>query len=153
MNEREKILGIVQKHPAWSEHGEVAPRVNERGAMIHQGSWDGSRYAFDSRLASAFGWQQYDTDQDAWYFGIWVHVRERLVFTYAEGDLLLVTCETEEIFQAELAHMAEFYGAPPPAMVVLDLSAGTETRVYDEGALFGRPMPEGGQTVQEASKG
>ena len=66
------------------------------------------------------GWEQYDTDQDANYFGVWVNTSTRQVLTYAEGDIDLVTCHTIETFRAELASMAEFYGDPPPAFISID---------------------------------
>ena len=34
-----------------------------------------------------------DTDQDAWYFGVWVHPITRRVVTYAEGDVTIVDPE------------------------------------------------------------
>ena len=35
---------------------------------------DTDRYAFDFNLCEVKnGWRQYDTGNDAWYFGIWVH--------------------------------------------------------------------------------
>jgi hypothetical protein len=49
-----------------------------------------------------------------------------------EGDLIIVDCPTVESFKAELAHMAEFYGEPPPAFVVIDTDTGNVTEVYDK---------------------
>jgi ABC-type transport system substrate-binding protein len=59
------------------------------------------------------GWKQYDTSQDAWYFGVWVHPEKRVIITYAEGDITVVRCPTNESYHAELKSMAEFYGPPP----------------------------------------
>lgn len=101
--------------------------TNAQGNLVE--SWstgpNGSRYAWDAECTQAKGWRQYDTDQDAWYFGVWVNTKLRLVITYAEGDLSRVTCLTPESFRAELASMAEFYGEPPPAFVVLDVDSVT----------------------------
>ncbi len=92
---------------------------------------DGNRYDFDSGLCSAKnGWAQYDTREDASYFGVWVHLENRWIFTFAEGDATSVKCPTAELFALELARMAEAYGPPPPSMIGID-SDGTVTEFYD----------------------
>lgn len=108
-------------------------RINEQGNTVAtRFVGDGDRYAYDRRICRAVdGWRQYDTDQDAWYFGVWVHEGRREIVTYAEGDESRVVCPTAETFRAELASMAEFYGPPPPAFVAIDPAAGTSTEFYD----------------------
>lgn len=92
------------------------------------------RYKYDFELCRrADGWCQYDTDQDAWYFGVWYHLDRRVVVTWAEGDETIVVCGTAEAFRAELKEMAEFYGGPPPMAISYDLD-GTRTEFYDEEA-------------------
>ena len=104
--------------------------INTRGNTVYtEFVGDSSRYPYDAKLVP-MGFQQYDTDQDAWYFGCWVHVGKREVWTYAEGDLSVVRCPTVESFKAELAHMAAFYGDPPPAFIVLDTDTGIRTEHY-----------------------
>ena len=101
--------------------------------VLDLGNHQGDRYFFDTRVCTvAEGWKQYDTVQDAWYFGTWVHVEARQILCFAEGDLSLTVCPTQESFKAELAKMAEFYGDPPPAFTVIDTEEGTITKVYDE---------------------
>ena len=73
----------------------------------------GSRYEFDGKLTSDQGWVQYDTDQDAWYFGVWVNPTMRCIVSYAEGDVTYVACPTEAIFRKEVDDMNDFYGPPP----------------------------------------
>jgi len=111
----------------------VEPDENERGNKVyrlHIGS--GERYDFDFEICTpAEGWKQYDTSQDAWYFGVWVHVEKRLTVTYAEGDVTVVVCPTLETFRAELADAEEFYGDPPPAFKVIDAD-GKITHYFDE---------------------
>jgi hypothetical protein len=166
---------FVDRHPActWRpspediEGGEVLaegpeekcyrqqPWKNGRGNTVHPGSQpQGDRYLFDFRVcAPAFGWVQYDTDQDASYFGVWVHAEERLTFTYCEGDLSLVQCETEESFQAELKDMARCYGSPPPAFRVI--GEGYRAEVYATENAHGREIPAGGievPTMADAAK-
>lgn len=115
--------------------------TNSRGAEIREinlrmtgvdpyGEID--RYAFDFGGPLKEGWEQYDTDQDAYYFGVWVNLKTRETLTYSEGDWTLVSCANDEILRAELAHAAEFYGNPPPAMVAIDTETGQVTEYYSK---------------------
>lgn len=117
------------------EARKIPPRTNERGNLVYRGSRHGERYLYDFKICTAAkGWRQYDTSQDDWYFGVWVHMEEMLTFTYCEGDLSLVVCPTKESFKAELDDAAEFYGAPPPAFVAFSFDEPgkvTRTEVYD----------------------
>ena len=87
-----------------------------------------NRYSFDFNGGKLFpwfglppeGWEQYDTDQDASYFGVWVNREALATVTYAEGDVCVVRCATGEEFTRELKSMADFYGDPPPAFVTID---------------------------------
>ncbi len=120
--------------------------INERGAKCEDNPVNedviGSRYIYDTTLCPAKeGWKQYDTDQDAWYFGVWVNIEKREIVTYAEGDEIIVNCPTQEVFEAELQHMAKFYGTPSPAFTFID-ERGQVTEIYDEDALFGREVPK-----------
>lgn len=104
-------------------------RINERGNTIQTDFFmDRDRYYYDHRLGSE--WKQYDTDQDAPYFGVWVNVSKRKILTYAEGDLIMCICPTLDSFRAELETMSEFYGSPPPAMRTISAD-GTITEYYD----------------------
>lgn len=90
------------------------------------------RYVYDFELCqSKDGWQQYDTTQDASYFGVWVNRGLRMVVTYAEGDQTIATFDTQDEFELELAEMAAFYGPPPPMAVYIDTD-GQITEIYDE---------------------
>jgi hypothetical protein len=96
-------------------------------------SWfrqEGERYIYDHKLL-ALGWQQWDTDQDAWYFGVWVHVELRQTFCYAEGDCTQTFCPTVEHFRARIAALWEAHPEHPPAMVVLDFETLTRTNILD----------------------
>ena len=91
-----------------------------------------NRYHYDFEACTpADGWKQYDTDQDAHYFGVWIHLERREILTYAEGDEIRTTCPTPETFRAELDHMAQFYGPPPPYAVAIDHD-GTVTHYVQE---------------------
>ena len=104
---------------------------NARGAMVVRWFLDGDRYRYDAKL-HARGWQQWDTDQDAWYFGVWVNASTREVFAYVEGDCIQVQSPDAASFAAELADMERVYGPPPPFAVVLDVDTGTRTECYGE---------------------
>lgn len=86
------------------------------------------RYYFD--FGRCKGWKQFDTSQDAWYFGVWVNMEDRKILTYAEGDITEITCFSEESFLAELKEMSRFYGKQPPAAVSY-AADGTKTLYYD----------------------
>lgn len=109
------------------------PRTNDRGNQVYSG-FIGSRdrLEFDfGACSSENGYKQYDTEQDAWYFGVWVHVEKRMTVTYAEGDLTVTTCPTLESFRFELEDMEKFYGPAPHCAVGIDAD-GTVTKFYDE---------------------
>ena len=56
------------------------------------------------------GWLQFDTDQDAEYFGVWVNPSTLQTLTYAEGDWTLVCCQDVEHYNAEVRDAINFYG-------------------------------------------
>lgn len=109
------------------------PDKTETGQDIWRTYWDRDRYMVDfADNFKAEGWQQYDTDQDAHYFGVWVNPDRLQTLTYAEGDWSLIQCDNQSAYQAELAGMAKFYGSPPPAFTVIDTETATITKHYQE---------------------
>ncbi len=62
---------------------------------------------------------------------MWVDVNQRKVFTYAEGDCILVSCPTAESFAAELADMEVCYGPTPAFMRSLN-GDGSLTRYVEK---------------------
>ena len=65
--------------------------INERGNEVIRGFCHADRYKYDLGACTCDnGWTQYDTTQDAHYFGVWVHVEKRQIFTYCEGDEIMV---------------------------------------------------------------
>ena len=87
--------------------------INLRGNTVESGFIFGiDRYVYDEKWCTAKkGWVQYDTNQDASYFGVWVHPEKMIIKTFAAGDTYTVTCKDEESYHAELKNMAEVYGA------------------------------------------
>jgi hypothetical protein len=95
------------------------PEVNSRGNRVDRAFRQTSSYYFATLLA-AQGFQQYETSQDASWFGVWVNLKVRTVFTFAEGDCITVTCPTKENFIAELEYLASAYGPAPAFMRAFD---------------------------------
>jgi len=124
---------IATTNDEMNDQGNIVYRDAEADKRI--GFTGDNRYVYDYGLRvydkDTSGWKQYDTFEDAWYFGCWVHVEERKIFTYAEGDRTLVVCPTAESFQEELEVMADFYGEPPPAFVAINTD-GEITEYYDQ---------------------
>ena len=85
---------------------EKGTKVDANGNTVE--SWfdhdpEHCRYVWDQEP----GWLQFDTSQDAWYFGVWVNKKTRQIRVFAEGDLTLTTCPTVEAFNKEIARMCE----------------------------------------------
>jgi len=122
--QRDRVAAILEyrrmrKHLA---NGDYSIERNPRGNILwHDGDADlratgryanaTDRYFYDCGPLKS--WTQYDTESDASYHGVWVHLPTRRIFTYTEGDRTLVECESDESFKAELAEMARFYGPAP----------------------------------------
>jgi hypothetical protein len=121
--------------------GEKDSKPNPRGNTVYRMFLPEDRYVID--FADDFaveGWQQFDTDQDASYFGVWVNKAKRLTLNYTEGDWVLVECPTEESYRAEIVGMCEFYGE------------GRIARVIDAGAPAGFNLGRVTDYVQDRAK-
>lgn len=117
--------------PEMNDRGNAIYRDEDADRMIGGGRRGVDRYLYDFKLCTPeLGWQQFDTKQDASYFGFWVNIEKRWTFTYCEGDRSLVVCPDVEHLRAELQNAAEFYGDPPPAAIAFDMD-GTRTEFYD----------------------
>lgn len=95
--------------------------INDRGNSIQRGFYPSGRYVVD--FAEDYkdeGWQQFDTDQDAHYFGTWVNSKKFQNLAYCEGDWSLVTCEDVEHYNAEIKSMIDFYSEGRIARVIND---------------------------------
>lgn len=64
---------------------------------------DGDRYAFDFKHCHALdGWAQFDTDEDAWYYGHWINPLTLELVGYCEGDHTHWQAESADEFAAEV---------------------------------------------------
>jgi len=117
-------------------------RLEERGRRISSHGneiidytypgWDGSRYPFDSRFCNPLeGWEQFDTNQDAEYFGTWINKRHRMTFTYCEGDLMWVRCRTADDFNLEVTGMCQCY-SPGRAFAAIETETGVMTEYFED---------------------
>ena len=112
----------------------LLPGRENRSAKIYERFDNASRYEIDFSLTP--GWLQYDTDQDADYFGAWVNPSDLLILTYCEGDWELVVYQSPILYDDQLTHMGEFYGVGHIAKV-LDES-GITTYRQDRAEFFAR---------------
>lgn len=119
------------------------PEYNARGNQVGRSFLaSADRYLFDfNECTTESGWVQFDTDQDASYFGVWVHPERREILTYAEGDVIRVQCPTEDSYRAEIEDMCAFYGTTP-AFVTIDPEKGVVTQHYQDRSEFLIRPPE-----------
>jgi hypothetical protein len=87
------------------------PANGRHGNRIYRLFRPADRYLVDfDDHAGDEGWEQFDTDQDAHYFGVWVNPKLLLTLTYAEGDWALVECADTAHYNAEIQSAIDFYG-------------------------------------------
>ena len=106
-----------EEEEALRRHWECARGVqnvdtNSRGnTVVRANRQNCERYWFDfDDDFRAAGWLQFDTNQDAWYYGVWVNPQTLRTLTYAEGDVYLAICPDAEHYNAEIKRMCEFHG-------------------------------------------
>lgn len=119
--------------------GVKRPTLNERGNQVIHLSANTGRYIVD--FADDFtgeGWVQFDTDQDAGYFGVWMNPGKLLTMSYAEGDWYLVECPDAAHYDAEVMHACTFYGAGFIAKTI-DAAGDLTTFVQDRRQFFISP--------------
>jgi hypothetical protein len=110
------------------------PETNERGNAVHRHFYPSDRYIADCDEHHG-DWAQFDTDQDASYFGVWVDPAHLRTLTYAEGDWTLVTCPDKDHYNAEIQNMLEFYGEGFIA-IGIDSKTGDATRFVQDRSKF-----------------
>lgn len=86
------------------------PRIKDEHRTIYGMFFPTERYLID--FAEDFHtdeWAQFDTWQDAPYFGVWHSRKLMMSLTYAEGDWSLVRCANIEAFEKEIQDCVDFY--------------------------------------------
>jgi hypothetical protein len=119
---RAKALKLLRRVKKAHKAGRIPLELTVTGCRLDRGSHQADRYHYDRTLL-ALGWQQYDTDQDAWYFGIWINPKKLETFTYAEGDTSHVIAPSIEAFCAELARLYQYH-PQAPTFISIDPEAG-----------------------------
>ena len=76
------------------------------------------------------GWQRYDTEEDAWYFGIWINTEAGDLYL-RRGDTSHVIAPNVEAFRAELARWLYQYHPQAPAFIGIDPEAGVVTHHFE----------------------
>ncbi|MFR9702470.1 hypothetical protein ACL00O_08220 [Aeromonas sanarellii] len=122
---RHTLRRVKKAHKA----GRIPLEFTVTGCRIDRGSHQADRYYYDRALL-AQGWQQYDTEEDAWYFGIWIHTEKLETFTYAEGDTSHVIAPNVAAFRAELARLYQYH-PQAPAFISIDPEAGIVTHHFE----------------------
>ena len=120
----------------------VTVRTSVGGNMLEQIFISSERYAFDfAKGMRDKGWRQYDTNQDAWYYGIWYNPQTLQTLSYTEGDIYLISCGVWSYFKDEMMGMDEFHGSAAPPCAVAGSGIGSNmkltppiTVIYDEEA-------------------
>lgn len=94
--------------------------ITQESAFSSYFTEDGDRYIFDFYLSSDDRWQQYDTTEDAWYFGIWINLETRQILKYLEGDIHLSTFSCNTLLKKSIEKLNNYYGDPPPAYFTIN---------------------------------
>jgi len=126
---RAKALNLLRRIKKAHQAGRIPFELTVTGCRIDRGSHQADRYYYDRTLL-AQGWQQYDTEEDAWYFGIWINTEKLETFTYAEGDTSHVIAPNVEAFRAELARLYQYH-PQAPAFISIDPEAGVVTHHFE----------------------
>ena len=104
--------------------------------MKKESWWQSSdRYCFDFSKEYKNGWRQYDTDQDAHYFGVWYNPETMQTLCYCEGDISLRTYDIWDEFIAQMKELDKFHGGRPPSAIVGD-GIDVNMRVINAHAIF-----------------
>lgn len=67
------------------------------------------RYYFDEKCQSSDGWCQFDTKQDAWYFGQWTNPLTLEFISLCEGDYTRTHFEDEAEYTTYMQETIKFY--------------------------------------------
>jgi hypothetical protein len=77
--------------------------------LIRSFTLSSDRYLYDFKMLTyAKGWAQVDTKQDASYYGTWTNPTTREIFNYAEGDICLTKCDTDDDYRQALMETIEW---------------------------------------------
>jgi hypothetical protein len=143
-----KIVALIKSTAIECQREAKPPReyvwVNERGNTVYSGNAGTDRYIVDfAEDFTAEGWMQFDTRQDAHYFGVWMNPAKLLTLTYCEGDWSLVECPDAAHYNAEVQDACDFYS--PGIAAITCSSAESATALL----IGGEPGPDTTVHVQD----
>ncbi len=92
--------------------------VNSHGNRVRHLLLLGDRYLFDLNLSGE--WDQFDTENDASYFGVWVNKSQLRLLSFVEGDLYLTLCADPAGYDAEISDLCSCFGRSPAYVAVSD---------------------------------
>ena len=126
--------------------------ADEPGKITRSLFFHADRYLFDFNLDRS-KWVEFDTESDAWYFGVWVNKEKLRTLSYMEGDIYFTQCADAESFDAELARMC-LYHQPTPAFIGINPEKGERTDYYQGRLQFfsdpaHAPVPDIPETTPE----
>ena len=95
---------------------------------------DSERYEVDfADDYKAEGWQQFDTSQDAHYFGVWINPRLLMILTYCEGDWSLETAPDAQRYRESVQRLIDCY---EPGRVCLCIGSEGSVEVRQDRTEF-----------------
>ena len=99
----------VKKVVRWLQ--KEKPETSRPGERVHRAFLPSSRYAIDfAPDFKAEGWKQYDTNQDAEYYGVWVNAGQWMTLCYAEGDWARSTYAERDAYRDAVVRLGNFHG-------------------------------------------
>ena len=129
----DRLFGKKEKQDVarFGDDGELVVRQGRKiqRAFLDSYNNEQERYIVDfaeNRLKE--GWLQFDTRQDAPYFGVWMNPLKLQTLSYAEGDWSLVTCDDKDSYNQEIESAIEFYDEGRIALAIDRDGNSTEYR-------------------------
>lgn len=102
-------IGKLKEHSGESRlRRNVDTNVSDNTVVRRHLSADRYYFDFDADFVKD-GWLQFDTGQDAWYYGVWVNPKHLWTLSYCEGDVCLVICSDVGHYNAEIREMCAFH--------------------------------------------
>lgn len=101
-----KILSLLRSEPPI----DYETASTKAGCTVRRLFRDADRYLVDfDPDFKRDGWQQFDTEQDAHYFGVWLNPGSMVILTYCEGDWDLQACHDKERYLDAVQRLIDFY--------------------------------------------
>ena len=94
-------------------------------------------------------WGQVETGADAAWWGIWAEPFQRIIVTYAEGDVDQVTCANDREFEGELREVQRF-ALEHNSWKGIDTNSEPTARRFADAGLSDLLYPERLKSLQES---